>query len=240
MVIYRCWKKGFSLIGGKNYPSRVIHQSWFNVKEDIPKEWKKSREKWIEYHPDWLYILWSKKMSRDFISKYEPDFLETYDSYEYEIQRIDSMRVIILKWIGGVYSDLDIVPTENIEKYFTTGNDIYLVRSINTLDKYTNAFMVSAIGCPLWDLAISKMKSKAKNNFYVGKWMTVMNTTGPILLSETVYDYNGTIGQLPQTFNLQSIDSSIVDDRPPVLINLNGGSWHAIDAKILNFLYVKF
>lgn len=221
-----------------NRPSRVIHQSWFNTREDIPTEWKKSRDRWIEYHPGWLYILWSKKMSRDFIEKYEPSFLQVYDSYEYEIQRIDSMRVIILKWIGGVYSDLDIVPNQNIEKYINYNNEVYLVRSMNPSDNYTNAFMVSVKGAPFWNLAIQKMIEKSKNT-YIGKWMTVMNTTGPILLTKTVYDYTGTIGQLPQTFNLQGIDKSIVDSRTPVLVNLNGGSWHSIDVKVLNFLFIN-
>lgn len=224
-----------------NFPfSKIIHQSWYNTKEDIPNDWKESKREWIKKHPGWLYVLWNKQMSRDFISKHEPHFLDTYDNFKYEIQRIDSMRYVVLKWLGGVYSDLDIVPRENIEKYFIiSNNNIYLVQSANTPGHYTNAFMISKsiLASDFWDLAIEKIKYNTKNGWYIGKWMTTMNTTGPILLTETVNDYSEVIGKIPQTFNLQSIHDNIVDKRIPVLINLNGGSWHSFDAKLFNFIY---
>lgn len=219
--------------------SKIIHQSWFNTKEDIPQDWKRSKEKWIEYHPGWLYILWNKKMSRDFISKYEPDFLDTYDSLKYEIQRIDSMRYVILKWFGGLYSDLDIVPKRNIETYFTTNSDVYFLRSKNSPCYYTNSFMASKANTSgkFWDLLLEKIKHKT-NNIYFGKWMTTMNVSGPIALTETVSEYDGLICQLPGIFNTQSIDKLEQNDKF-IFETLRGGSWHAFDSKIINFVFTN-
>ena len=225
----------------------IIHQSWFNTKENVPDSWKESQYQWISLHPGWLYILWSKKMSRDFVQRFEPQFLDTYDGYKYEIQRIDSIRPIGLKWLSGVYSDLDIVPQENIEKYISKCQDIYLVRSANTASNYTNAFMVSNASAlilgidnknTLWDTMISNM-IKRRDKFYPGKFLLVMNLTGPILLTDSVLEYSKPIGQLPSTFNNDRIDGSIVTKDKSVLKNLNGSSWHALDSHIINFVFVN-
>ena len=52
---------------------------------------------------------WTDESSRDFIAKEYSDFLETYDSYPYTIQRADVIRYFVLVHYGGTYIDLDDV-----------------------------------------------------------------------------------------------------------------------------------
>ena len=94
---------------------KIIHQTW--VDNNIPDKWKISSMMWQKHHPDWQYILWTDKMIRDYIKLGYPQFLKRFDSYKYNIQRIDMIRYFILKDFGGIYCDLDLYPIQNIEKY---------------------------------------------------------------------------------------------------------------------------
>ena len=54
------------------------------------------------------YMLWTDETSREFIETYYPYHLHMFDSYEYPIQRADSIRYFVLHHFGGIYMDLDI------------------------------------------------------------------------------------------------------------------------------------
>jgi inositol phosphorylceramide mannosyltransferase catalytic subunit len=53
-------------------------------------------------------ILGTEKTSRAFISNHYTWFLYVYDSYPYNIQRIDAIKYFVLYHYGGFYLDLDI------------------------------------------------------------------------------------------------------------------------------------
>ncbi len=89
---------------------KIIHQTWKD--NNIPDKWKISKKMWKKHHPEWRYILWTDKMIRDYIEIGYPEFLKLFDSYKYNIQRVDMIRYFILKDLGGIYSDLDLYPTE--------------------------------------------------------------------------------------------------------------------------------
>ena len=47
---------------------KFIHQVWFPIKQkEIFDCWKESPKEWKRYHPNWIYILWNKELSKDFI-----------------------------------------------------------------------------------------------------------------------------------------------------------------------------
>jgi len=77
-------------------------------------------------------MFWTDEDIREFIRKFYPDFLELHDQYPYNIQRADMIRYFILYHYGGIYSDLDLYPTESIRDYlhgYTA--DVLLVNSGN-------------------------------------------------------------------------------------------------------------
>lgn len=53
-------------------------------------------------------MLWTDSSSRQFVAENYPWFLDTFDSYRYNIQRADAIRYFVLYHYGGVYIDLDI------------------------------------------------------------------------------------------------------------------------------------
>ncbi len=87
---------------------RIIHQQWRD--EKIPVMFEKWRSKFFSIFPNHRYILWTDETQRDLIQTKFPWFLDTYDGYEFGIQRADASRYFILYEYGGLYADLDYEP----------------------------------------------------------------------------------------------------------------------------------
>ncbi|KAK3326623.1 nucleotide-diphospho-sugar transferase [Apodospora peruviana] len=90
---------------------KIIHQVFHNWKEPgndaLPEDWARNRDTCTKPNPDFKYILWTEKSSRDFIEREYPWFLKTYDGYRHKVQRVDAVRYFILLFHGGIYLDLD-------------------------------------------------------------------------------------------------------------------------------------
>lgn len=234
----------FTELTGNTFPfPKIIHLVWFSPNGDpVPDKWKESPETWSRLHPGWKIVIWNETLARELIEKYEPDFLETYDKFPYLIQRCDAIRPAFLKRYGGIYSDLDMVPNENIEKYFEPEQggvicDLYFVTHSNLSFLYNNCIMASAKGHPIWDKAFIEMKKPAPM-WAIGKHYTVMATTGPVMITNLIHNYDGLIVRLPwKKFNPEDTPES--DDFKPqnaAIRNLEGGSWHSWDSIVLGFV----
>lgn len=225
---------------------KIIHQTWKN--KDIPEEWRLSPEMWQKFHPDWEYRLWTDEDNREYIKNNYSWFLPYYDAFPYNIQRADAIRYFILKDFGGIYSDLDTVPTKPIDEYFTSKNgaagEIYLINSANATGFLTNSFMASQKGVPFWNEIIKEM-TKPLPSYIITKHFIVMNSTGPAMFTRVAKRYNRSFINLPRVlfnpFKQEEIDEdkNIVEDPDIVLTNLRGCSWHAWDSTLINLL-VKY
>lgn len=213
---------------------KIIHQTWKN--ENIPEHWKKSKMMWKKLHPDWEYILWTDKMIRRYIKKKYPDFLDIHDNYRYPIQRADMIRYFILKDFGGIYSDLDLYPTENIEKYFCkNNNEAYFVLSGNIVF-FTNSFMASKPNAKIWDYVLEELKNK--KDIWLGKHFTVMMSTGPIMLHNVLLKHTELIGLLPRKkfMPYSSNEDFYIKKKDATLMPLQGKSWNSFDSYLINLL----
>ena len=212
---------------------KIIHQTWKN--KDIPEKWKKSSDEWQRLHPDWQYVLWTDEDIRNHIQQHHPDFLELHDNYEYPIQRADMIRYFVLHDFGGVYCDLDLYPTENIEKYITCNLD-HFVYSANS-DCFTNAFMIS----PVHSANMKNIINNLKNDlpwWAFGKHLKVMTSTGPLFLTKILYDSKDTFCVLPKyIFNPYSVTEDFTQKKEGAAIGtLEGSSWHSWDSSFYNFV----
>jgi mannosyltransferase OCH1-like enzyme len=218
---------------------KIIHQTWKDL--SVPEHWKPSQEAWKAYHPDWEYRLWTDDDLRNLIRDDYPEFLKIYDSYPHTIQRVDSARYFILKKFGGVYSDLDIQPNLPFDHLLDSGK-VVLVASPNA-KLFTNAIMASQPEDPFWDHVIALMIERAKNpsKLWIGKHLTVFNTTGPLLLTKAFQTYDKPITVLPTGTNKCGLCCEKPCSSPgsPVTL-LKGGSWESWDTKLLNFVLCKW
>jgi len=214
---------------------KIIHQTWKT--NDIPDKWKISSLMWKKHHPDWTYILWTDAMILDYITLAHPTFLKLFNSYKYDIMRVDMVRYFILKDFGGIYCDLDLYPVCNLENYFKSDNNVYLVFSGNVFGCVTNSFMASKKNAPLWDDVLNNLHNKIPW-FCVIKHFQIMYSTGPLFLSNIVKKYNHVVGLLPvNKFMCYDSNEDINIIKPnAILIPLEGKSWNSIDSHILNKL----
>ena len=94
---------------------RIIHQTWRDA-DTIPHNWQQASNSCRHLHPDYQYRLWTDKDARKLIEEEVPCLLSTYDSYPYDIQRADMIRLVILYIFGGIYLDLDIICLQSLDQ----------------------------------------------------------------------------------------------------------------------------
>jgi mannosyltransferase OCH1-like enzyme len=92
---------------------KIIHQTWKT--DQVPSEWTAFAESWKQHHPDWQYRLWTNADGAEFVEQFYPQFKDTYWSYQYDIQRADAIRYLIIYHYGGVYADLDFECLQSFE-----------------------------------------------------------------------------------------------------------------------------
>ena len=213
---------------------KIIHQTWKN--NDIPEKWKISHTEWQRLHPDWIYHLWTDSEIRSYIAEHHPDLLILHDSYKYPIQRADMIRYIVLYDFGGLYSDLDLYPTKNIESYLNHLTD-YVVYSANS-NYFTNAFMVAKKHSPVF-LDVIKGLSDPKPWWAIGKHLHVMTSTGPMLFHRILKATKHTYSVLPQAvFNPYSVADNLEEVKEGTCIRtLEGSSWHSWDSTLYNIIF---
>jgi len=164
--------------------SKVIHQTWKD--ENVPEHFNMLSETWKKNHPDWEYILWTDKMNRDFIRINFPDFLEKYDNYPANIQRVDAVRYFILYKMGGMFIDLDYECLKNVEPLL----DNFCVFGLEPTEHckihrkeiiISNAFMAGMAGSDFFKRLCDELygyKQYALNPFD-----NILESTGPFMLT---------------------------------------------------------
>jgi len=137
---------------------RIVHVT-YKSREELPEEWEKSIQVWEEMHPDWEIRFWSDKDIEEFVHNEFPQYEALHKSYKYVIQRVDSVRYMILHHYGGLYSDMDIYPAVSLnkllEQWEDAGKNVLLAETSNM--GVTNAFMASAPGSKFMGCVIENL-----------------------------------------------------------------------------------
>jgi mannosyltransferase OCH1-like enzyme len=217
---------------------KIIHQVWVNDDPVIPEVWQRGADAWRATHPTWTYFLWTKQNVRPYMCEKHPEYLELFDSYPYEIMRIDMVRYFFLYDFGGVYCDLDDYPVTSIEPYLETGAQAYFVL-VNSGYMYINSLMASRRGAPIWLEVHAELRLRTRNPWWcVGKHLTVMMGTGPMMLDKVLRASCETYSVLPRCkFNAYAHHEGCASIRPGVImVKLPGKSWNGWDSVCLNFL----
>lgn len=210
-------------------------QTWET--NDVPDKWKSSPESIKQHMRDWKYVLLTNKDRRNFVEKYFPDFLLTFDSFAYNIQRADAIRYMWLYIHGGLYLDLDVEIQKPLDPLFTTDNDIFVVPSENIQSQLTNCLIASKPKLKIWLDMIDHMK-KPVPWWAVTKHLKVTYTTGPCALTKIIRKSDIIYALLPNSLaNPCSIcDLRCLQIKDSYVIPLGGGSWYSWDTKLLKLV----
>eukprot|EP00949_MAST-11_sp_MAST-11-sp1_P004361 g4361.t1 len=91
---------------GSSKITRIIHQTWKD-EDSVPPQMAAFSAGWRKLHPDWEYRLWTDESIDAFVAKEFPQLYGIFESYPWQIQRVDFARYCILKKFGGLFVDMD-------------------------------------------------------------------------------------------------------------------------------------
>ncbi|KAJ9301365.1 CAZyme family GT32 [Paecilomyces variotii] len=203
---------------------KIIHQTYKN--ESIPLHWQEAQQSCIDLHPDYEYILWTNEKARDFIAAEYPWFLDTFDGYEYPIQRADSIRYFVLAHYGGTYIDLDDGCNRRLDPLLAY--PAWVRRTAPT--GISNDAMGSVPQHPFFLRVIETLQ--AYDRSWLLPYITVMYSTGPLFLSVIWKQY---MGDKPSESGRVRILMQDEYNRHSwsFFTHHKGNSWHGKDARLI-------
>jgi inositol phosphorylceramide mannosyltransferase catalytic subunit len=223
-------------VSANTFP-RIIHQTYKT--HCLPTHWSHVPESWKRNNPGFRYIYWTDRDIDRFVSLYFPDYAKIIDSFPFAIQKIDTVRYMLLYHYGGVYADMDIECT----RPSSYQADVLLPKTPNAVNtkQMTNSFMISKPRHPFWLYVLEQIKHYRAPFYHVGKHMKVMGCTGSWMITRCYNElqHRHRLGTIPSeiimTCNVCSPKPCSSNDSFVRL--LEGQSWNSIDTLILNYLF---
>lgn len=210
---------------------KIIHQTYIN--ESIPLRWQEAQKSCIDLHEDYEYKLWTDKKSREFIAAEYPWFLETFDGYEFPIQRADSIRYFVLAHFGGIYIDLDDGCNRRLDPLLSYPS--WLRRTQPT--GISNDAMGAVPRHPFFLKVIDALPRYNRN--WLLPYITVMGSTGPLFLSVIWRHYNN---ESPaEDGRIRILFGDEYNNHPWSFFTHHlGNSWHGGDVKLIFWVRITF
>ena len=170
----------------KKYKITNFVQTYINI-DNIVSESKKSYLKYNKFK----YNFYNDEECRTFIkTNFNIDVLNTYDKIIPGAFKADLFRYCYLFKKGGIYSDIDTICLDNLDKLINTNYDIVLVKERTNIPGIFQAFIISKPGQKLFMNAINKIIYNVKNNYYgeknQNKITNILSITGPVLLGNVL------------------------------------------------------
>ncbi|KAL3235361.1 Mannosyl phosphorylinositol ceramide synthase CSH1 [Nakaseomyces bracarensis] len=206
---------------------KIIHQTYKT--EDIPEQWKESQQKCLDLHPDYKYILWTDEMALNFIKEEYPWFLDTFEGYNYPIQRADAIRYFILSHYGGIYIDLDDGCERRLDPLLKVPA---FVRKTSPLG-VSNNVMGSVPRHPFYLQLLKSLKHYDK--YWFIPYLTIMGSTGPLFVSVVWNQYKR--WGVPENGEVRIMQPADYKKHANSYFSIEkGSSWHLDDAAFMKTL----
>ncbi len=223
LIHHRIWRDD-SILQLDNHPN-------------IPKNWAEAFRNCIDIHTkrNWTTYLWTDEGIRSFLIRQYPEFLPVYDSYLYDIQRVDAARYLILYHYGGVYTDLDIGCHRNrhyedlIHSMKRSGAKGALFPLTAPMG-FSNDVMFASMNHPFLGRLIENLPKR--NRWFGLPYLTVLFSTGPMFLSSAYFELS-----LDERATVLAMSPEIYSRTGTRYFNhLQGSTWWSIDAKLARWI----
>lgn len=169
--------------------SKCIHRLWLGP-APMPDDQIIFGEKWKLLNPDWVVIEWDQH-SIDLERLRNKDVaLDIYNrggqTVEAAVQLADVIGYELIWEYGGIYVNTDIEPVRSMEylyKHYGVGDNAYAARE----DRYriVNAVLGGPPKHEFWNSIIDKLPDR----YFKDPTAEMVETTGPALLTDTVYSW---------------------------------------------------
>jgi mannosyltransferase OCH1-like enzyme len=212
---------------------RIIHQIYKS--DTVPEKWSEAYASCAQMHPppNWTHHLWTDEKGRDFLTNNYSWFVPVYDSYPYDVQRVDALRYFLLYHFGGIYLDLDVGCKKDLSPLLTQ----HVV--FGKTDPYgvSNDVMGAEKEHELFRLITLSLQGR--NHYHGTKYPTVMMSTGPMFVTQMLLKFLRSRGRGNFSAASSELRAAIL---PPELYGMSptsyfehypGSSWHGWDVWVL-------
>lgn len=188
-----------------------IHLVFLRSDEPFPELFTKCMQRIKDMHPSWNVRLYNDQDAQQILQEHLPQYLETYNSFKYNVQKADFIRIALVYIYGGFYMDLDILslsPLDNLrdhnlilgeEKTISEAEQQAL--SLKHRLRIANYMFGGKAGHPFWLLLMNCMASLSKAP--ISSQQELLDITGPGLLTDLYHD---TLELYPDIFLLRNKD----------------------------------
>jgi len=190
----------------------LLHQIWFQGAEKAPEKYAANRASWRRNHPEAEIRTWDAKSIEALIDERYAEWRFLYDLMPLMIQKIDLGKIFIMHQHGGSYVDMDSESLRPLDE-FVLGPGITLsyvnsnwfehwvlglLRGVGTKRFVNNGIMICPCAKdPFWiyylerlRLEMSPCRERNLLERLAGDSVYVMNTTGPLLWTDSVHAWN--------------------------------------------------
>lgn len=217
----------------------TIHQIW---KDDDVSTYslEASRDTWRYMFAGKNYTikLWTESDILKLVENSYPWLLSTYKNYQYDIQRADIARLMVVHKEGGIYADLDAYPTE------TSNEPMECLQRLEYQALFapmvgnkgvSNHFFMGQKDSEflLWALHEAKKRATSPSKSIMLPYVTVLWSTGPIMITAVANEYSWLYNQSKGGKALGVLDDRYVRT---VIHHAAGRYWHGADGFTLNFI----
>lgn len=205
-------------------PPIIHHILIGNIDLNKRPTWITARQACIEWHPNYEFKFWDDSLAEKLIQDVYPWFLPTWKSYQYPIQRADSLRYLVLYHYGGIFLDMDL----------------HCRRSLGPLRRFefispaaypvgiSNGFLMASPRHPFIKVLVDQLPLFNRN--FVLPYATVMFSTGCMYISAQYSLY-------PDQCHLKLLDykQHRLSGRvtTPLFHHHGSSSWHSDDASFI-------
>ena len=211
-IVHQIWKTA----NVSTYGAATSHQAWRDAV--IPL--------------NYTVVLWTEHHLLTLVRNEYPTLLSMYQGYQYNIQRADMARLLVVHARGGIYADLDAYPSHTDVLSCVQSQDVQAVFApTGSTDGLSNHFFMAERGSPFLMAVVDKAKSRAAaSQRILTPYLKVFWSTGPMMVTAAYKDY---------------VHSHAGDTRVAVLearfagqvvSHAAGRSWHRLDGAVLNHL----
>ncbi|KAH7207776.1 nucleotide-diphospho-sugar transferase [Fusarium redolens] len=214
---------------------RIFHQTSAN--ETVPEVWTDLVQSCRNTYSDFEYKHWTDDRARVFISEKYPWFLNTWDTFPFNIQRADAIRYFVLHHYGGIYLDMDTlcnktIPLHQVE---ASGAMHHAVFKSTTPTGISNDMIIASPHHPAFTKALSRIQIYTNLTRHWARLLphvAVMVSAGPLFLTMALKNYLLEQPFLPE----QTVQIINATELEPYLTDFEGASWHHGDTKTLMWI----
>ncbi|KAK3322681.1 glycosyltransferase family 32 protein [Apodospora peruviana] len=193
-------------------------------------KWAEVRQSCVDIHPGWEAMLWTDETAGAFVAEHFPELKEMWDSYRYPIQRIDSLRYMVLYHYGGVILDMDL----QCRRAFGPLRRFEFVAPAAHPQGFSIGFMMAAKGNRFVGELVRNLREYNRHWLFL-PYPTVMFSTGCHYAS-TIHSLQPNrvdlkiLGGTKENPNLHRLNGRV---STPIFEHLGSSSWHSYDAAII-------